>query len=55
MEGLGLPAVDPRERYIPVTLDGFGDLIECLLRSGRREEHSMVSRFFTLAALENLR
>ena len=55
MEGLGFPAVDPRERDVPLTLDRFGDLIECLLRSGRWEEHPMVSRFFTLASLGNLR
>ena len=54
MEGLGFPAVDPRERYVPLTLDRFGDLKDCLLLSGRWEERSMVSLFFTLAALGNL-
>ena len=54
MEGLGFPAVDPRERYVPLTLDRFGDLMDCLLLSGRWEECSMVSLFFTLAALGNL-
>src|SRR6266571_282566 len=55
MEGGRSPAVDPRETYISRTLDGFGDLMDCLLRSGLWKEHSMVSRSFTLAALGNLR
>jgi hypothetical protein len=54
MEGVRFPALDPRETYVPLTLDGFGDLIACLLCSGLWKERSMVSRSFNLAALGNL-
>jgi hypothetical protein len=43
MEGNWPPFVDPRETYAPLTLDGFGNLIDCLLRSGLWKEYSMVS------------
>jgi hypothetical protein len=55
MEGGWPPALDPRETYVTRTVDGFGDLIGCLLRSGFWKEHSMVSFSFTLAALGNSR
>src|SRR6266702_6781658 len=55
MDGGRFPAVDPRETYVPLTLKGFGALMDCLLRSRLWKEHSMVSRSFTLAALGNLR
>ena len=55
MEGGRFPAVDPREAYVPLTLNSVGDLNDCLLCSGLWKEHFMVStRSFTLATLGNL-
>ena len=49
MDGDRFPAVDPRETYAPLTLDGFRDLIDRPFRSGLWKEHFMVRRFLTLA------
>jgi hypothetical protein len=43
MEGDWFPAVGPRETYAALTLDGFCNLIEYLLRSRLWKEYSMVS------------
>lgn len=55
MEFERLPAVDPWETYVPLTLDGFGGLMGCLFRSRLWKERSMVSCSFTRPALEILR
>jgi hypothetical protein len=49
------PAVDPRETYALLTLDGSGDLTDRRLRSWLWKECFMVSRSLTLVALGNLR
>ena len=38
-----IPVVDPRETYVPHTLDSVGDLIVCSVCSGLWKEHPMVS------------
>jgi hypothetical protein len=43
MEGGRFLSMDPRETYVPLALEGFGDLIDGLLRSGLWKEHSVVS------------
>jgi hypothetical protein len=54
MEGNRLPAVDPRETYALLTLDGTCDLTESPFRSWIWKERVMVSRSFTRRT-ENLR
>ena len=55
MEGVRFPALDPRETYVSLAVDGFGDLIDCLFRSGLWKERFVVSCSFTLVALGNSR
>ncbi|SRR6266702_2487518 len=55
MEGNRFLAVDPRETYDLLALDGSGDLTDRPLRSWLWKEHFMVRRSLTLAALGNLR
>jgi hypothetical protein len=52
MEGNRLPAVDPRETYALLILDGSGDLTDRPLRSWLWKERFMVSRSSALAALK---
>ena len=55
MEGVRFPALDPRETYVSLAVDGFGDLIDCLFHSGLWKERFVVSRSFTLTAPGNSR